>query len=642
MNRNLLPVTLPALLVTMTLLLTPPGAGAQTPAPAPSATSTPPQPTAAGCAPVFGSQLFGGRFAQQSLGGFNPDYRIAPGDRVTLRLWGAFSLDATQAVDPRGHLFLPSIGPVRVQGVRNAELDAVVREQVRRTYRANVHSYASLEAAQPVKVYVTGFVRQPGLYGGLSSDSVLRYLDLAGGIDPERGSFLAVELLRAGELRGHLFLPSIGPVRVQGVRNAELDAVVREQVRRTYRANVHSYASLEAAQPVKVYVTGFVRQPGLYGGLSSDSVLRYLDLAGGIDPERGSFLAVELLRAGELRGRIDLYRFLLEGRIEPLQLQDGDTLLVAPRRASVKVSGEAANACAFEFDGPRLHGAALMALARPRPGATHMAVVRQRGPERRSEYHPLAEAGAVLLDDGDEVSFTADRMPGTILVRIEGAHRGERTVVLPYGARLSDALARLRPAPLADLAALQLQRRSIAQRQKEMLGQALDRLEAQALTARSATNEEAQLRGREAELVLQFTGRARQIEPRGQLVLPDPTRAGDTPLEDGDTLFVPERSAQVAVHGEVLFPMAIGHDPARRVDDYLRLAGGPSQQADTSRVLLLRRNGTVVESRGDIVPEPGDELMVLPRAETKRVEVARGITQVLYQIAVVAKVALGL
>ena len=243
MNRNLLPVTLPALLVTMTLLLlTPPGVAAQTPAPAPSATSTPPQPTAVGCAPVFGSQLFGGRFAQQSLGGFNPDYRIAPGDRVTLRLWGAFSLDATQAVDPRGYLFLPSIGPVRVQGVRNAELDAVVREQVRRTYRANVHSYASLEAAQPVKVYVTGFVRQPGLYGGLSSDSVLRYLDLAGGIDPERGSFLAVELLRAGELRG----------------------------------------------------------------------------------------------------RIDLYRFLLEGRIEPLQLQDGDTLLVAPRRASVKVSGEAA------------------------------------------------------------------------------------------------------------------------------------------------------------------------------------------------------------------------------------------------------------------------------------------------------------
>ncbi|MDQ5896978.1 MAG: hypothetical protein QG612_1064, partial [Pseudomonadota bacterium] len=510
-------------------------------APGPLPAAAPPTATT-GCAPVFGSQLFGGRFAQQSFGGFNPDYRIAPGDRVMLRLWGAFNLDATQVVDPRGNLFLPSIGPVRVQGVRNGELDAVVREQVRRTYRANVQSYASLEAAQPVKVYVTGFVRQPGLYGGLSSDSVLHYLDQAGGIDPERGSFLAVELLRGGE-------------------------------------------------------------------------------------SRSSF---------------DLYRFLLEGRIDPVQLHDGDTLFVAPRRASVKVAGEAANACAFEFDGSRIDGAALIALARPRPGATHMAVVRQRGPERRSEYHPLAEAGTVALGDGDEVTFTADRIPGTILVRIEGAHRGERTVVLPYGARLADALARVRPAPQADLEALQLERRSIALRQKEMLGQSLDRLEAQALTARSATNEEAQLRGREAELVLQFASRARQIEPRGQLVLPDPARAGDTPLEDGDTLVVPERSAQVAVHGEVLFPMAISHDPARRVDDYLRLAGGLSQQADSSRVLLLKRNGTVLETRGDVAPSPGDELMVLPRAETKRIEVTRGITQILYQIAVVAKVALGL
>ncbi|MFM2341610.1 MAG: hypothetical protein RLZZ592_1263, partial [Pseudomonadota bacterium] len=70
--------------------------------------------------------------------------------------------------------------------------------------------------------------------------------------------------------------------------------------------------------------------------------------------------------------------------------------------------------------------------------------------------------------------------------------------------------------------------------------------------------------------------------------------------------------------------------------------GGLSQQADSSRVLLLKRNGTVLETRGDVAPSPGDELMVLPKAETKRIEVTRGITQILYQIAVVAKVALGL
>jgi hypothetical protein len=39
---------------------------------------------------------------------------------------------------------------------------------------------------------------------------------------------------------------------------------------------------------------------------------------------------------------------------------------------------------------------------------------------------------------------------------------------------------------------------------------------------------------------------------------------------------------------------------------------------------------------------PGDVIMVLPKIETKNVEVARGITQIIYQTAVAARIALGL
>ena len=491
---------------------------------------------------VFGAQMFTGRFASQSFSGFNPDYQIASGDRVSVRLWGAYTLDTTQVVDAQGNLFLPGIGPVRVQGVRNGDLNPLVQ--------------ASLK--------------------------------------------------------------------------------------RVYRANVHSYATLEAAQPVKVYVTGFVRQPGLYGGLSSDSVLRYLDMAGGIDAERGSYLAVDVLRGGRLHARVDLYRFLLEGRIDPLQLHDGDTVFVAPRQSSVRVGGDVATAQSFEFRGTHVSASEILAMARPRASATHLAIVRQRGPERRSEYHPLSDAATVQLGHGDEVTLTSDKVPGTILVRIEGAHRGERTAVLPYGARLSDALALLRLPPQGQLDALQVYRKSIASRQKEMVTLALDKLETQVLTARSATNEEASLRTREAELVTRFAARVRTIEPRGQLVLPDLALAGQTLLEDGDTLVVPERASQVTLHGEVLFPLAVQHDPQRTVADYIRLAGGYTQNADTSRVLLMARNGSVVEAQASTKPAPGEELMVLPRADTKSIEVTRGITQILYQIAVVAKVALGL
>src|SRR5207253_634423 len=138
-------------------------------------------------------------------------------------------------------------------------------------------------------------------------------------------------------------------------------------------------------------VTGFVRAPGLYPGLSSDSVLSYLDRAGGIDPDRGSHLAVQVLRNGQLRATIDLYRFLLDGQIEQVQLQDGDTIVVRPRQHTVQVGGDVRNPYVFEFAKGEIPATELLALAGPGPAATHISIVRKVGADRRSEYHALNE-----------------------------------------------------------------------------------------------------------------------------------------------------------------------------------------------------------------------------------------------------------
>jgi protein involved in polysaccharide export with SLBB domain len=170
---------------------------------------------------VFGSQIFTGRFGTETFAGFNPDYQIAVGDRISVRLWGAFTFEAVQAVDVKGNIFIPNVGPLNVLGLRNADLNRQLETQLKRTFRSNVGVYATLEAAQPVKVYVTGFVRAPGLYGGLSSDSVLYYLDRAGGIDPDRGSYLQVDVMRAGKPRARFNLydfllnGTIAPLQLQ-------------------------------------------------------------------------------------------------------------------------------------------------------------------------------------------------------------------------------------------------------------------------------------------------------------------------------------------------------------------------------------------------------------------------------------------
>lgn len=511
-------------------------APAKTPAAsvAPSPVSTP--------APsrVFGANIFSGAFSQQQFSGFNPDYQIAIGDRITLRMWGAFNHEFVHTVDAQGNIFIPNVGPVNVLGVRNGDLNDQVSQRIKQVYRNNV-----------------------------------------------------------------------------GV-----------------------YATLEAAQPVKVYVTGFVKQPGLYGGLSSDSVLYYLDKAGGIDLDRGSFLDVSVLRADKVRARFNLYQFLLAGRIETLQLNDGDTIIVGPRKHTVLVNGEATNPYQFEFSEPRVSAARIIQLAKPKANATHLSIIRKQGYERRSEYHPIDKAGGVMVEDGDEINITADKYPGTILVRVEGAHLGEHSLILPYGAKLSEALARLKPAPQANLRALQLTRKSVTARQKEMLETSLKGLEAYVLTARSATAEEAVLRSKEADMVLQFIERARNVEPKGQILLGGKQGAHETLLEDGDTLYIPETSSLVMVHGEVLFPNAIVYDSRSSIEDYIQQAGGYTQNADNSRLIVMHQDGSfgsAVEKVG-----PGDEIMVLPKVDTKNIEVTRGISQIIYQIAVAAKIVFGL
>ena len=129
----------------------------------------------------FGSNLFTGNFAAERDDGVNPDYVVASGDRIVVQTWGAVVLNETLIVDGQGNIFLPEVGPVPVEGRRNAELTGIVKTALQRVYRSNFGVYTNLLSPQPVSVYVTGFVNNPGRYAGLPTDSVLYFLDRADG-----------------------------------------------------------------------------------------------------------------------------------------------------------------------------------------------------------------------------------------------------------------------------------------------------------------------------------------------------------------------------------------------------------------------------------------------------------------------------
>ena len=496
---------------------------------------------------VFGANLFTGAFAREGATQFNPDYAVAVGDNIQVRLWGAFEFDATLPVDPKGNLFLPHVGPVQVQGVRNQDLQRVV------------------EAA----------------------------------------------------------------------------------VGKAFRANVSSYASLAAAQPVRVFVSGFVNRPGLYRGTSMDSLLHYLDQAGGIDPERGSFLAVQVKRGSAVRASANLYDFLLNGTMPQVQLADGDVIFVPPYLQRVKVAGLVNNAKRFEFAEGAQTVAQLMQLAKPQAQATHVRITRNTGSVKNTEYYPLEDAKNVLLHNGDELELTADKKPGTITVRVEGEHMNPQEYVLPYGTRLGALVQTIQTLPDAEPESIQLFRQSVKQRQKEMLATSLRSLESALLTARSGSSDEARLRKDEAELSLQWVERAKQIEPLGQVQIAQAGQRNDLLLENGDVIRIPRKDGLVLVSGEVLFPNAVAFEPSMQLKDYIDRAGGYTQVADNARVVIAHRDGAFEQVPVDRLlasstVKPGDQILVLPKVDEKKRQFWKDMTQIIYQIAVSAKVVFGL
>lgn len=494
--------------------------------------------------PVFGAQLFQGAFKNLSFSGFNPNYQIGIGDEIQIMIWGALQQQLTLRVDPKGNIFIPEVGPVSVLGVRNADLNEVIQNQVKRVFSQNVDIYANLLSAQNVKVFVSGFVTRPGLYEGFASDSVLYFLDRAGGIDLDRGSFIDITVKRHGE---------------------------------------------------------------------------------------------------DIR-KINLYDFLASGNMPLTQFQDGDTIFVGPIRNTATVLGRASNPARFEFPGTNVPLSHLMALATPSPLATHISIERQNRGRKEAFFFPLEEAADFPVKPDDLLTLTSTQRPETILVSITGEHDGESRQVLTYGAVLADAIARVRPGTRSDLESVQLFRESVAQRQKQLLNQMLDNLERTTLNARSGSLEEAQLRLQESEMIIKFVERARDVQPKGQVLLDNPLTAGQVHLEDGDVLYIPPRSLLVTVYGEVKFPNTQLYNKSYYLRDYIDKAGGFTPNADKDEIILIRRNG-MVENVGNarrVTVEPGDEIFVLPKPDSKNLQFAKDISTILYQIAIAARVVIGL
>lgn len=533
------------------------GSQQNTPGPPPSALVTPqttpatpytamPSPTAAPAGPAvglapFGASLFAGQTGVVRHDSANPDYILQPGDRIALHVWGAKTYDEVLTVDAQGNVFVPEVGPLKIAGLRNSELNQMAKQHVGKIFKDKVEIYTNLVTAQQIGIFVTGYVSRPGHYPG-------------------------------------------GP---------------------------------------------------------ADSFIDYLNKAGGIDPKAGSYRHAKVLRKGKKVASVDLYKFLMEGHLPPLVFQDMDTIVIQRKGASAAATGSVKNNALFEFRGPTISGTDMMNFAGPLPGTSHAWITGIRSGSPFNAYMSMEEFSTITISDGDSITFYADARPDTIQVKITGgAYEGNSAFAVKRTARLHDLLNNI-PVnrELVDLHALYIKRRGIAAKQKKALEESLVQLEKALLTAPAVTEGEASIRVKEAEMIGQFVSRAKLIEPEGRLVVAKGGVIADINLEDGDEVVVSQKSDVIIVSGEVLMPQAIVASLGANFKDYVEAAGGFSPRADKSKIVVIKPNGETVAGQNPPVG-PGDQILVLPKVESKVIQIAATLTQILYQVAVAAGVAL--
>ena len=488
---------------------------------------------------VFGAALFTGQ-PQSSSDAPNPNYVLAPGDRISVRAWGAVDAEQVAQIDPAGNLFLPNIGPIRVAGTRVGDLQRIVEGEIRRVYTQQVQVYATVLSTQRIGVFVAGFVKSPGRYAGAASDSILDFL------------------LRAG----------------------------------------------------------------------------------GVDTARGSFREISVQRGGTAVTSLDLYRFLMDGHIPQIRLQEGDTILVGRQRSLIGADGAVRNNYLFESAqrGP-MRGQDLINYARPLPAATNAVVRGVRNAQPFSRYVTLAELARQTLHDQDTVTFVADVALRTVRVTIEGSRLYPSVLVAERDFSLCQILDHVAVDPmLANTSAVFLLRPRLAMQQKRSIDDALDRLERQLFLSPSITPGVAAARTAEANLILSYISRARRSLPEGRLVVvnEDGTCA-PVRLEDGDVIVIPERSQTVMVQGEVSMPRAVLWREGMSIEQYLEQAGGLTARGARSTLMLRRPSGQVIlEPRQS--PQAGDELIALPYLDPKLFVMGQEFITAIFQVALAARV----
>ncbi len=245
---------------------------------------------------VFGLSVFrraSTQFSPLQAGPVDRNYRLGPGDELTLILTGDVETAHQLTVTREGFIAIPQVGQFGVAGLTLSQLEDLLYLRLGRVYsgvrRNNPSTRFSISVSRlrTVQIFVTGDVARPGSYQVSAAGTAMSALYAAGG-PTVNGSFRRIEIRRAGELVDTLDL---------------YDYLLRGDNRHDTRLESGDVVFVPV-RGTQVKVTGEIIRPAIYELTGGETLRDLLQAAGGFE-------------ATALRRRVQIDRILPPAQRQP-------------------------------------------------------------------------------------------------------------------------------------------------------------------------------------------------------------------------------------------------------------------------------------------------------------------------------------
>ncbi len=280
--------------------------------------------------PLFGYSLFQNApstFSPVEIAPVTPDYIVAPGDELSVRVWGQVEANLNVIVDRNGQINLPNIGSISVAGVAYNKLSEHIGDSISAKFN-NFQIDVSMGKLHSIQLFVVGQAVSPGSYS-VSSLSTLVNAIVASGGPSAKGSMRHIQLKRGNKVISDFDLYDF---LIKGDKSKDV---------RLLAGDVIYFPPVGAM----VAISGSVNTQAIFELKANDKLSDVLNLAGGLtNVAAAQTVSVERIYEHTVR-KVDEFQLDKKGLESPMR--DGDVVSfnsISPRfDNAVKLQGAVAS-----------------------------------------------------------------------------------------------------------------------------------------------------------------------------------------------------------------------------------------------------------------------------------------------------------